>query len=46
MYTAQDLKKWLNPFTLSMTLPDLVHHTGFACYTDYGLDQEQFLNEA
>nr|ATL62811.1 Ycf2 [Lasianthus sp. Kainulaninen et al. 17] len=33
-------------FTLSITEPDLVYHTGFAFSIDsYGLDQKQFLNE-
>nr|QFQ51867.1 hypothetical chloroplast RF21 [Sedum plumbizincicola]QFQ51884.1 hypothetical chloroplast RF21 [Sedum plumbizincicola] len=34
-------------FTLSITEPDLVYHKGFAFSIDsYGLDQNQFLNEA
>nr|QXV93522.1 hypothetical protein RF2 [Rubroshorea leprosula]QXV93523.1 hypothetical protein RF2 [Rubroshorea leprosula] len=34
-------------FTLSLTEPDLVYHKGFAFSIDsYGLDQNQFLNEA
>nr|YP_009868646.1 hypothetical chloroplast RF21 [Syringa wolfii]YP_009868666.1 hypothetical chloroplast RF21 [Syringa wolfii]QKG63851.1 hypothetical chloroplast RF21 [Syringa wolfii]QKG63872.1 hypothetical chloroplast RF21 [Syringa wolfii] len=45
--SEERFQEMANLFTLSITEPDLVYHKGFAfSFHSYGLDENQFLNEA